>query len=80
MPFGDWYLDYDYSEQIKEVVEPLLNNNSIYIIPVENKPIKIVHNELPCPKYPNTICKYAKMTTNEDKLEISIICSENKCL
>jgi len=56
--------------------------NKIYIIPMnENKLIKIIHEELPCPLLFNTNidfrCKYAK--TKSEGMDFIIFCSSKIC-
>lgn len=58
-----------------------MDDNIIYIIPREDKPVKIIYEELSCPigiQLGTTIrCKYAKSKV-EDMI-FTIYCSAEKC-
>jgi len=52
--------------------------DKIFIIPIQDKPIKLIFEELPCPVCSDIRCKYAK--SNLEDLIYSISCTnENKC-
>ena len=55
------------------------NQNQIYIIgEPNNKPLKIVWEEYPCPKDATHRCKHSKFLSKEDT--ISIFCDLVKCV
>jgi len=56
----------------------LVNSNIIYVIPIENKPIKIVYEDLPCPINNRKRCKYAKFI-NTKKFEYELKCTADSC-
>jgi len=52
-------------------------SDKIYIIPKQDKPIKIIFEELPCPKDSEIRCEYAK--SNSEDMVYSIICTNKNC-
>lgn len=58
-----------------------MDNNTIYIVPLEDKPVKLIYKELLCPigiQLGTTIrCKYAKSKIED--INYTIYCSAKKC-
>lgn len=53
-------------------------NDKIYIIPTQNKPVKLIFEELPCPICSQIRCKHAKNSFED--LIYSISCTNpNDC-
>ena len=46
-------------------------NKMLYLIPLEDKPIKLVFEDLPCPILEGVRCAYAKNTSHDMIFEIS---------
>lgn len=57
----------------------IFNNNKIYIIPTQDKPVKICFDDFTCPLNSQTRCKYSEITYDEESLIVSFICKNNKC-
>jgi hypothetical protein len=58
-----------------------MDDKMIYILPVKDKPIKFVFNELPCPKLINIgltyRCEYSKSKLED--MNYVMFCSADKC-
>jgi len=50
-----------------------MEDNLIFILPVTDKPIKIIFEEYPCPNNPDIRCKYSEFITED--MNIVIQCS-----
>ena len=58
-----------------------MKNDKIYILPKQDKPVKLVFDELPCPRafiHGCTIrCKFSKIECND--YEASLVCTKQIC-
>lgn len=61
--------------------ESIYNSGTIYIIPTEDKPVKIIYEGFPCPMFLNRDvdfrCGFAK--TKNEGMDFIIHCTKQEC-